>query len=117
MLTDYDLNTEFKDYGNQYEILRGIQINDEFIEKIRSIGKTKITVHAGGLKFVYEFRHVEGKRQFVELRIKNCLNITCFIGYKGDYIVRDKTGIYILTKEKFENQYSLMKYKKEKICS
>src|SRR5574344_1818425 len=111
-----NINREFKDYVNQYDILQGIQITDEFIEKIYSdFGKKKITVNAEGLKFVCEFKYIEGRKQFVELRIKNWLNITSFIGYNGDYIIRDKTGIYILPKEKFESRYSLMKDEKGKI--
>ena len=114
-MNSYDINTEFKDYGNQYEILQGIQVNNEHLQKINGdFGQTKIVIKAENLKFVYEFRYINDERSFVELRLRNWFNRVLFIAYKGDYIVRDKTGVYILNKEKFENRYSMMEYEEAK---
>lgn len=94
---------KFKNYGNNYEILRAIPINNEFLKEIN-----ENPFRINGTKFVCHFENKNNVKRFIELRIKNFLNITTSVGYKDDYIVHDKTGIYIISKEKFEKQYSLL---------
>ena len=118
MLTNYAFNKDFKKYGNCYEILDGIQINEEYLQKISGESECKeIVLKFDNIKVAYKFDFVDGERFFTELQIRGRFNRVLFVAYKGDYIVRDKTGIYILNKQKFEERYSMLNYEKAKLCS
>jgi len=110
-MESYNINKEFRNYGNRYEELQAIQINEGHIKQINNDSEGKeVVVKAENLKFVYEFEIRREGRYFKELRILNWFNRVLFKAYQGDYILRDKTGIYTLNKEKFESRYSILEY-------
>jgi len=117
MNIEINLNREFKDYGNQNEVLQGIQINSEHILNIsKQQAEKEFVLKLDDIKFVYKFDFIGNERSFAELQLRTKFNKILFVAYKGDYIVRDKTGIYISNKEKFESRYSMMEYEKAGIC-
>lgn len=113
MLLSFDLNNEFKMYGNKHEIVEGIQVNDEHICKIsRGHAGKEIIVRLDNIRLAYKFYFILNERRFSELQILGRFNGISSVAYKNDYIVRDKLDIYILNKEKFESLYSLSECEK-----
>jgi hypothetical protein len=113
MELNIDLNNEFKIYGNEHEIVWGIQVNDEHICKIaRGHAGKEIILRLDNIRLAYKFYFILNERCFSELHILGRFNGISSIAYRDDYVVRNKSDIYILNKEKFESLYSLLEYEK-----
>jgi hypothetical protein len=102
MILEYDLNKEFINYNN----LQAFQINNEHIQKISSRCEDKeIIIKFRNIKLEYKFNYINDERYFAETCLLDGFNRILAVAYKNDYIIRDKTGIYVLNKDKFEKYY------------
>ncbi len=106
MILDCNLGQKFRNYG----VLQAIQVSNEHLREISKYYEGKeILVKLGEIKLAYKFIHKDNFKYFNELCLLDRFNRILAVAYEDDYIVRDKTGIYILNKKKFEEKYLIKK--------
>lgn len=106
MKLNYDINKEFAIYENQYEVIQAFQIEQQHILGVTKLSKDKKDLLVQeGIRIYYYFTFINNEKCFLKLQIHNRINKLLYVGYLGDYIVRDKSGIYILSKDRFERMY------------
>lgn len=107
MKLEYDINREFSNYGNEYEIVQAFQIEQQHILGVAKLSKDKKDLLVQeGVRIYYYFTFINNEKCFMKIQIHNKINKLLYVGYLGDYIVRDGSGIYILSRERFERIYT-----------
>lgn len=102
MILDFDLSQNFKNYGK----LKAIQVDNKHIQEISNIHDGgEIIIKLDNVRLLYNFIYVNNGRYFTELCLLDGFNRILAVAYKDDYIVKDKTRIYVLNKKIFEEKF------------